>query len=315
MIVESPAPELDVLARVPVTHHLVPRPWGDQHVVTAGSPEAPPLLLVHGWPQHWLAWRHVIAELSTEAFVIAPDLQGLGWSEPVRHRERDRPIDAMVSDLLAVLDHFEVRRAALAGHDWGGWIGFRAVLDHPDRFTALAALAIMPPWLSARSMIRHLAGWSYMIPMAAVGGQVARRPRLVAAMVRFSTSANAWDHHDGRTALASYTARVRRPSAAVTTRKLYRSFVFRDLWRSLGPRPPRLEVPATVIVGQHETISVPDHWIRRTHPGEIELEVLAGTRHWIPDEAPSATVSSIRRACLARQRTGDVGGAGEDRRS
>jgi pimeloyl-ACP methyl ester carboxylesterase len=47
-----------------------------QHVVTGG--EGPPLLLVHGWPQTWYAWRLIMPTLARDFFVVAPDQRGVG---------------------------------------------------------------------------------------------------------------------------------------------------------------------------------------------------------------------------------------------
>ena len=61
-----------------VTHRWVDLPGLRMHVAEAGT--GPPVLLLHGWPQHWWEWRHVIGPLARTHHVIAPDLRGAGWS-------------------------------------------------------------------------------------------------------------------------------------------------------------------------------------------------------------------------------------------
>ena len=56
------------------------------HVAEAG--EGPPLLLLHGWPQHWWIWREVIPRLAPHHRLIMPDTRGFGWSEAPRRRLR-----------------------------------------------------------------------------------------------------------------------------------------------------------------------------------------------------------------------------------
>src|SRR5947209_14507379 len=51
------------------------------HVALAGPESAPPLLLVHGWPQHWWTWRELVPRLAGTHRLIVPDLPGFGWSE------------------------------------------------------------------------------------------------------------------------------------------------------------------------------------------------------------------------------------------
>ena len=71
---------LEELPEVPgVRHRMVAANGINLHVAEAG--EGPPLLLVHGWPQHWWIWRRVIRPLAQRYRVLAPDLRGHGWSD------------------------------------------------------------------------------------------------------------------------------------------------------------------------------------------------------------------------------------------
>ena len=70
----GPPPEIDG-----VTHRYVDLPGVRMHVAEAGG--GPPILLLHGWPQHWWIWRKVIPALAENHRVICPDLRGFGWSE------------------------------------------------------------------------------------------------------------------------------------------------------------------------------------------------------------------------------------------
>jgi pimeloyl-ACP methyl ester carboxylesterase len=91
------------------------------HVALAGPGDAPPVLLVHGWPQNWWTWRHVIPTLAERFRVIAPDLRGHGWSEaPASGYEKEQ----LASDMLAVLDALALERATWIGHDWGDGLAF-----------------------------------------------------------------------------------------------------------------------------------------------------------------------------------------------
>ena len=52
------------------------------HVVEAGPPDGDPVLVLHGWPQHWYQWRHQIPALAAAGYrVIVPDLRGFGQTE------------------------------------------------------------------------------------------------------------------------------------------------------------------------------------------------------------------------------------------
>ncbi len=63
-----------------VSHEFIEVEGLRMHVALAGPPDGPPVLLVHGWPQNWWAWRLVIPGLADRFRVIAPDLRGHGWT-------------------------------------------------------------------------------------------------------------------------------------------------------------------------------------------------------------------------------------------
>ncbi|MBF6329704.1 alpha/beta fold hydrolase [Nocardia transvalensis] len=104
-----------------------------------------PIVLLHGFPQTHLMWRHVATDLAADHTVICPDLRGYGAS--------DKPADVdgtayakrtMAADIVALARALGHERFALVGHDRGGLVAFRAGLDHPDAITHLACLDILP---------------------------------------------------------------------------------------------------------------------------------------------------------------------------
>lgn len=113
------------------------------NVAVGGS--GPPVVLLHGFPQTHLMWRHVAADLAVDHTVICPDLRGYGASDkpgesgpPVYSK---RTMGADVVELARVLGH---DRFALAGHDRGALVAIRAGLDHPEAVTHLASLDVLP---------------------------------------------------------------------------------------------------------------------------------------------------------------------------
>jgi haloacetate dehalogenase len=103
-----------------------------------------PIVLLHGFPQTHLMWRHVAADLAADHTVLCPDLRGYGDS--------GKPVDTgetyskrtMAADIVGLARAFGHDRFALAGHDRGALVAIRAGLDHPDVISHLAILDVLP---------------------------------------------------------------------------------------------------------------------------------------------------------------------------
>ena len=107
------------------------------HVVTGG--DGPPLLLVHGWPETWYAWRHVMPALAKDFTVIAVDQRGIGLSDKP---EGGYDTGSQARDLVALMDALGHSRFSLVGHDTGFTISYAVAADHPDRVERIALAEI-----------------------------------------------------------------------------------------------------------------------------------------------------------------------------
>ena len=113
------------------------------NVAVGGS--GSPIVLLHGFPQTHLMWRHVASDLAADHTVICPDLRGYG--------ESDKPLDVdgqayskrtMAADIVSAARALGHESFALAGHDRGALVAIRAGLDHPGVITHLASLDVLP---------------------------------------------------------------------------------------------------------------------------------------------------------------------------
>src|SRR5215208_3028446 len=102
-----------------VEHHWTTANGIRIHYAEAGTGE--PVLLLHGWPQHWWCWRHLIAPLAEGHRVLAPDLRGWGWSDAP---PGDYAKATFAADVLGLMDAEGIASATLIGHDWGGYAAF-----------------------------------------------------------------------------------------------------------------------------------------------------------------------------------------------
>src|SRR5262245_45831979 len=113
------------------------------HAVTGG--DGPPLLLVHGWPQTWYAWRMLMPALARDFSVVAVDQRGIGLS--------DKPQDGydtatLASDLVALMDALGHSRFALYGTDVGMPVAYALAADHRDRVDRLVVSEAPLPGIS-----------------------------------------------------------------------------------------------------------------------------------------------------------------------
>ena len=109
-----------------------------QHAVIGG--DGPPLLLVHGWPETWYAWRLLMPALARDFEVIAVDQRGIGLTDKPQN---GYDTGTLAGDLIALMDALGHRRFAVVGHDTGFAISYALAADHPDRVDR-AALAEIP---------------------------------------------------------------------------------------------------------------------------------------------------------------------------
>ncbi|MFF9213318.1 MULTISPECIES: alpha/beta fold hydrolase [unclassified Streptomyces] len=104
-----------------------------------------PVVLLHGFPQTHLMWRHVAERLAGEYTVICPDLRGYGASDkPVATGPEVYSKRTMAADVVALAAALGHERFALVGHDRGALVAFRAGLDHPETLTHLGILDVVP---------------------------------------------------------------------------------------------------------------------------------------------------------------------------
>ena len=244
---QGPPPELDG-----IKHRYIDAAGTRLHVAEAG--EGPPVVLLHGWPQHWWIWRKVIPALAEERRVICPDLRGFGWSEaPPGPYE----MSGFAADTLALLDALELDRVELIGHDWGGYSGFLLCLEAAERIGHFLALGVVHPWFEPPSpslqVLRRLA---YQLVLAApgIGASVLRHnPAFVrTVLMRGSHPETPWSAAE----LDCFAQSFRSRDHARASSQLYRSFLAREVPRLRRGhyRSQQLSVPTRLLVGEADPV-------------------------------------------------------------
>jgi pimeloyl-ACP methyl ester carboxylesterase len=288
-----------------VAHRYVDTGSLTMHVAEAGPPDGDPVVLLHGWPQHWYMWRHQLPTLSKHYRLIAPDLRGFGWSDaPPDGYEKDN----MATDVLNLLDALDLDRVRLAGHDWGGWIGFLLCLRAPERFRRFVALNIPTPYADRDPRV-FAAMWRfwYMALVASPAGPRLIEGDFIERMFKRAVKPGAMSAEE----IAAFVDVLREPHRARASQKLYRTF----LTREFGPvgagrfNKRRLTVPTRLVFGEDD-FAIPKRMVTgdfSRYADDLKVELVPGTGHFIVDEQPDLVTGRILDFFSAADRPAAVG--------
>ncbi len=261
------------------------------HVREAGPAHAPPVLLLHGWPQHSRMWDEVVDGLRADHRLIAPDLRGFGSTEAPGWGYDG---DTFAADQIALLDALGLESVNLIGHDWGGWTAFLLGLDHPDRVERMIVCNAPPPWVPAspRLVLDAWRSW-YAVANALPGAG----PRLA------SSAIPRWilTHGHGRDPFDDaereiYLAQFQEPVRAQAASHLYRYYlrVFSEGVRGAF-RARRLDVPTLLLFGADDLyVSRKLVELARPNADDYAVEMVPATGHFLVDERPEVVVARAR---------------------
>jgi pimeloyl-ACP methyl ester carboxylesterase len=256
------------------------------HVALAGPEDGRAVVLQHGFPQHWYAWRHVIGPFAEAGYrVVAPDFRGLGWSE--HPPDEDFRMETLADELVALCGSLGLERVAYVGHDWGAYVGWLLCLNRPEFVARAVLLSVPPPFPPERiepaAVVRLWRLW-YQLPIAS--------PLPAAAKLAFFRQmlvvGRASDWEPG--VLDEYLAPLSQPAQVRAGTLLYRQFLTRELPGLLARRyaDARLTVPVRFLIGTGDLFyedGIVDQ--ARAHAdADYAGEAVPDANHCLPEEAP-----------------------------
>jgi pimeloyl-ACP methyl ester carboxylesterase len=234
----------------------------------------------------------VIPRLAETYRVIAPDLRGLGWTDaPPRGYEKE----SLADDLLSLFAAMGLERVRLAGHDWGGMVGFLLALKAPERVHRYVALNTGHPWLTAswRDIGQAFRLWyQYVLASPILGRLVARR--LVDAIYRAGLNSDKVTREEWR----HFVDQFQEPRRVAATQQIYRTFLLREVPSITRGRyaGERLTVPTLYLHGEHDPVITPERFDPvAAHADDFRLEVVTGAGHFVVDEAPDEVLTRMLR--------------------
>ena len=263
------------------------------HVAQAGDLAADPVLLLHGFPQHWWEWRKVIPHLAQDYRVIAPDLRGAGWT--------DAPADGytvaqITGDVLALLDALGLERVRLVAHDFSAFVGYRLCFEHPERVAAFLCLGPHPYLRVRPHMLAGMPQLWFQPVVATPGlGPRALRTRGLARhlLAGFGTTPDSFTPGD----LEAFTCRLHADRHPEAGSALYRHLILPEMRRMVATRAyrGRLTVPTVALMGAAEPgVRLGDLDVHGDVADDLAGHLVEGAAHFLADDRPDAVVAHAR---------------------
>ena len=276
-------------------HVVVETPGLRTHVAVIG--EGAPVVLLHGFPQHWWQWHAIAPVIAAGGYrVVCPDLRGAGWTvadDPRVERE------TRLRDLLALFDVLQIEAAHVVSHDMGAITAMQLTYDHPELVRTAVQLSVPPGFMtfSPRMLpgFRHLPRFIWHRPGASLSGVFSEA--YVARPISEAT-------------VEAHLTPMRRPDIDGAVRPLTRGMILPEGMRmSRGVyRRRRLTVPTLVVLGRRDRPWTEELMGRvcrnpERHADRLEFAYVDDSAHFITDDAP-AEVADLALDWLTRAVSG-----------
>lgn len=268
---------------------------GDAKLAVRIGGSGPPVVLLHGFPQHSLMW-HVIAPLLAERFtVIAPDQRGMGASTVA---DGNYSKTTLAGDLAKVLDALGHRQVFVAGYDLGAGVAAAFARDHPHRVARLAVMEFVLAGFGLEQAMAPQPNWSadsnwhfsvFAAPDVAVWLFAGRERELLEWFF--------WhESHSGSLVvsevhIAAYARCLSRPGVLRAGAGYYAA-IFKDADDNAPLRTSPLAMPVLAIGGESHAGPMLEHFWSEV-ASDLATAVIPAAGHWLGDENPQATAAVL----------------------
>jgi haloacetate dehalogenase len=265
--------------------------------VMGGS--GPPVLLLQGWPQTHIEWRHVAPVLAKRFTVVATDLRGYGDSSKPADGENHAGYSkrAMAQDQVEVMRALGFERFALIGHDRGGRVAHRLALDHPQTLTKLALLDIVPTRTVNTTVTKELATfyfhWFFLIQPAPLPETLLAGKNAEFFLRNFPFRGLIPGVIDNA-AFDEYLRCFVDPATLHAMCEDYRAAASIDMTHDAQDQDRKITCPLLVLWGNrgvmHRLYDVPETW--RPYATNVYAKAL-DSGHWLPEERPAEVAAAL----------------------
>jgi pimeloyl-ACP methyl ester carboxylesterase len=277
------------------------------NVALAGPADAPPVILLHGFPESHRTWRGLAPLLDEDFRLVMPDQRGFAGSDRPQEVEAYR-MRHLLGDIRGLVEELGIAPLTLVGHDWGGIVSWAFALKHPELLERLVIIDGPPPFTWNRDLRespkqRHAV--NYMIELSKPSPQ----PEEMLADNDFSMVDDIMRRIGSRGGQLSAPERAvyheawGQPGALRGGLNYYRAARMGEQVAAGGVpeeydakiRSQEVEVRTLVIWGENDGALLPtltrglSEWVPR-----LRVEILPGAGHWVPYERPDEVNRLIR---------------------
>jgi len=267
------------------------------HYVMAGKGE--PVVLLHGWPETWYMWRHVMPALAGNYTVIAPDLRGFGNSS--------RPITGYggkiaAEDIYQLVKQLGYKECFLVGHDIGAQVAYSYAAAHPEAVKKLVIMEYIFPGFYPTGFEGGLWWFSFHnvrdLPESLVEGK--ERTYLTWFYKGLAYNPSAINEED----ISEYVTQYSAPGGMRAGFEYYRAFAA-DAIENQGYAKTKLQMPVLVLGGEFYPMlggRIFNPAIPSTHPAaqstqmlaqNVRVSVIRNSGHWLAEENPEQVAREL----------------------
>ncbi|WP_242201546.1 alpha/beta fold hydrolase [Sphingomonas hankookensis] len=257
--------------------------------------DGPPLVLLHGFPQHSLAFRRIAPALTDRFTVIVPDQRGMGASTlPAGSFTKTD----MARDLAGVLDALEIEQVHVAGYDLGAGVAVAFARDFPNRVRRLAVMEFVAAGFGLEAAMAPKAGWNvdsnwhfsvFAAPDVAAWLFHGREREVLSWFFGHEShrGVNAVPPED----FEAYVRSLSRPGALRAGAQYYAA-IFRDGEDNAPLRSRPLAMPVLAVGGEsHAGPMLKALW--SSVAADLSTAVIPEAGHWLGEENPVATAAAL----------------------
>ena len=264
------------------------------HYVECGS--GPLVILLHGFPEFWYAWRYQIPALAAAGYrVIALDQRGYNLSDKpkgVRHYR----LDSLLDDVLSIIRHAGEQSAVVVGHDWGGAVAWNFAMRHPQAVEKLIVLNAPHPQRFLEELLtfsQFCKSWYMALFQLPWLPEMLIRAGDYAGLERTLRNDPVHPGAFGEADIALYKQAISQPGALTATINYYRA-LFRVNPVGYKRTITRIDVPTLLIWGEQDRfVPLANGRAYETNLPKAALKVLPGVGHSAILEAPEQCMALI----------------------